>query len=245
MSGLRVYALPRHQAGKEAAPFDQRVVAAVLHDPAAVEHKDTVTVTDGGEPVGNDHPCAAHGVQRLGDLPLRPVVQRARRLVKEQELRLRRDRARDHQPLLLSAGDAASALGDHRIHPHGHGSDIVGDPGRFRGFPGLVDGEARRSENDIGVDIALEEAALLHNGTDLPAQGTEIQALDVLAVVVDRTLFRLFKAQQQTHERGLAAARPSYDGHVFAGPYLQRQIVESREMPVVKAALALRNIGVL
>ena len=174
----------------------------------------------------NHHAGAAHGVQRLRDLLLRLVVQRAGGLVEQQELRLRRDGPGDHQPLLLPAGDPAAALGYHRIHTHGHGADVVGDARLFRRVPRLVDGEAGRSENDVGINVALEQAALLHDGADLPAQGAEIETLDVLVVVVDRSLLRLFKAQQEAHERGFSAARPADDGHVFAWSDLEREVVQ-------------------
>ena len=171
--------------------------------------------------MGKDDARALQSVQRLGHLLLRFVVQRARRLVEYEDLRLRRHGAGDHQALLLSAGNAALSLEDHSLHPHRHRADIVGNAGHFSGLPRLVQRQLRCGDHDVGIDIALEQAAVLRHGADAPPQRAEIQPRHVLAVVVDGALFRRFKAKQQPHERGFTAARRADDGNVFPRPDLQ------------------------
>src|SRR5229473_3260849 len=80
-------------------------VAATLDDAAAVEHDDLVGVDDGRQPVGDHHggAAAAHLFQRALDLLLGARVERAGRLIEQQDLRVLEDRAGDRHPLLLAA----------------------------------------------------------------------------------------------------------------------------------------------
>jgi hypothetical protein len=48
--------------------------------------KDSVTVTDGREAVGNNNTGAAHGVQGVGYLPLCFIIRRAGGFIKDQQL---------------------------------------------------------------------------------------------------------------------------------------------------------------
>lgn len=110
----------------------------------------------GREPVGDDDAGAAHFVQRLGDLLLGLVVQCGGGFVKNKQLRLRCDGPGDHEPLALSAGDPSLSLGDDGVHPHGHGADIIGNAGRLRRLPGVVQRQLRGGDDDVGEDIPLE-----------------------------------------------------------------------------------------
>ena len=181
---------------------------------------------DGGEPVGDDDAGAAHAVQGLGHLLLGLVVQGAGGLVEQQDPGLRGHGPGDHQPLPLAAGDAALALGDHGVHPHGHGPDIVGHPGQLRRLPGVVHAEVGGGDGDIGEDVPLEQAAVLGHHAHVPPQGVEVQAAHIPAVVVDGPLLRGLEAQEQPHEGALAAAGGPHDGQVFPGADLQIEAVD-------------------
>src|SRR5712691_3381500 len=96
-------ALPH--VGVEAVARQKLSMAAALDDAAAVEHDDLVGVDDGRQPVGDHHggAAAAHLFQRALDLLLGARVERAGRLIEQQDLRVLEDRAGDRHPLLLAA----------------------------------------------------------------------------------------------------------------------------------------------
>src|SRR5437660_247429 len=61
-------------------------------------------------------------------------VERARRLVEDQDRRVAQDRARDRDALLLAAGEAVAALADHGVIAVGQARDQVVDARRARGL---------------------------------------------------------------------------------------------------------------
>jgi hypothetical protein len=80
-------------------------VGAAFGDAALVEHDDLVGIDHGGEPVGNDDrgPPRGHVADRRLDGGLGAAVERAGRLVEDQDRRVLQQRARDRHPLLLAA----------------------------------------------------------------------------------------------------------------------------------------------
>ena len=144
-----VQPLSVNQLGKIAVPADKLLVAALLSDTAIVHNENTVTVTNGGEPVGDNDPGAVQTVQRLGYLTLRLVVESACGFVKNKYLRLRCDSARDHKALLLTAGNASLPFRDHSMHTHRHLSDVLSDTGKLGCFPGIVYRKLRSGDNYI------------------------------------------------------------------------------------------------
>ena len=146
---VRIKPLPFDEFGKKSTPVDQLVIRSGLNDASAVENEDPVAVPDRRKPVRDHDPRAAHCVQRFRDLLLRPVVKGRGGLVKHQDLRFRRNRAGDHQPLRLASGDAALAFRDHRKHSHGHRAYIVRDPGFLGGFPCVIKRELGSGDDDV------------------------------------------------------------------------------------------------
>ena len=102
------------------------------------------------------------------------------------------------------------------MHSHGHGADVVRDARLFRGVPGVVERKVGRGDGDVGINVPVEEAAVLGHHAHLAAQRTEVKGAQVLAVVVDRALFRRLKAEQEAQKRRFAAARLADDGDVLA-----------------------------
>ena len=178
--------------------------------------------------MGDDDAGAFHLVQGLGDLPLGDVVQGGGGLVKDQDIRLRRDGPGDHQALALPAGDGAAAFLQHGVHAHGHLPDILGDAGNLRRLPGLLQLQGGGGDHNIIKDAAGEELSVLHHGADMPPHGVQIQMLQILPVVADDAPGGLFKAQQQAHQGGFSAAAAPDDGHVFPGTDLQAEVFEQR-----------------
>src|SRR5262249_33795753 len=92
------------ERGIAAASLDKMVMAAILPDAARVDGDDPVGAPPGREPVGDDEDGAA-----LGDLlhvllnhPLALIIERARRLVEDQDPRIGDESAGDRDPLLLA-----------------------------------------------------------------------------------------------------------------------------------------------
>ena len=92
-----------------AAGLDQLVVRAVLDQAAAIERDDAVGAAHGGEPVGDDEHRAALGdlLHVLLDDALALIVERAGRLVEDQDARIGDQRARDGDALALAARQAS------------------------------------------------------------------------------------------------------------------------------------------
>src|SRR5438876_85093 len=82
----------------------------------------------------------------------------------------------------LPAGERARPLGHKRVHLHGHGPDVVGHAGDLGRLPCVVEGELPGTD-DVGEDVARQQAHALGDDTDLPAHGADVEGVEVLAVV--------------------------------------------------------------
>src|ERR1700704_2278751 len=100
-------------------------VPALLDDSALVQHQDAGGALHRGEPVGDDEGRAAlrQAGQRLLDRKLAFRVQRARRLVEQQDGRIAQKRAGERDALALAAGKGHAALAEAGCIPLGHGPD--------------------------------------------------------------------------------------------------------------------------
>ena len=89
-------------------------MAAHLDDPALVEHDQPVHGGDGRQPVGDgDHRLALHQpVEALLDRRLDLRIERAGRLVEDQDRRVLEEDAGDRDALALAAGELDAALAD-------------------------------------------------------------------------------------------------------------------------------------
>lgn len=80
----------------------------------------------------------------------------------------------------------------------------------------------------VGINVALKQLSVLHHNADAAAQGAQVDPLQILAVVINGALLRLFKAQEQTKQRGFPAAGPADDGDILPRTDLERKIVEDQ-----------------
>src|SRR5438552_2389643 len=120
----------RRERRVAAAGEDQVLVAADLDDATAVEDDDLVRIADGRETVGDRDRRAAlrEAVERLLHEPLGLGVERARRLVEDEDRRVAQDRARDRDALLLAAREAVAALADDGVVSLRQRRDHMMDP---------------------------------------------------------------------------------------------------------------------
>ena len=104
-------------------------MAAAFDDPACLEHDDLVGMHDRRQPV-RDHdrgPAALDIFERALDLGLGAAVERAGRLVEDQDRRVLEQRARDRDALLLAARQLQPALADPRLIAEWLAFDELGD----------------------------------------------------------------------------------------------------------------------
>src|SRR5919201_4817 len=99
------------ERGVAPAGGDQLLVPAALDDPAVVQHDDLIGLAHGREPVRdrNRRPPLREPVERRLHEPLGLGVERARRLVEDENRRVAENRPRDRDPLLLAAPEAGAA----------------------------------------------------------------------------------------------------------------------------------------
>src|ERR1700722_1064205 len=94
-------------------------------DLARSEFVDHIAVTQGGGSVSDDQNSSvdAQRLQHLADLTLAGAVQRARRLIEEQQRGIAVECSRDRHALALSAAQAAAGLAEPFIVTCGKPSD--------------------------------------------------------------------------------------------------------------------------
>ena len=190
---------------------------ALGDDVAVPQHGDHVGVPDRGQPVRHHDRRPADGspVQRLLDGALRLGVQRARRLVEEQDPRVPQHGPRDGHPLLLPAGQLGAPLA-------GHGAVALrqrrDERVRVRGLRGGGDLFFRRLAfffpvGYVRADGVVEQDRLLAHQPHLPPQPAHLEVLDVHAVQCDRARIRVVKSLQESDDGGFAAAALADEGN--------------------------------
>src|SRR5262249_11800388 len=106
--------LQQIERGVAPAGLDQLVVAAVLDHAPAVDGDDAVAAAYGGQPVrDNDHGAPlADLLHAVLDDALALVIERARRLIKDQNAWIGDQRPGDGHPLPLATGEGGATLAD-------------------------------------------------------------------------------------------------------------------------------------
>ena len=96
---------------------EQLGVGALLDDPPVLEHDDLARALDRREPVGDDDRRAAREQppQAGLDLGLGVDVDVRRRLVEDEDARVRDERARERDELALAGRELDAALADRRV----------------------------------------------------------------------------------------------------------------------------------
>ena len=100
----------------------QFLMGPALDFTTAVEHDDQVAVPDGAEAMGDDQASDASAAQGFVDAQFGEGIERAGRLVENQDGGIRHQSPGDFETLLLAAAEVAPALQ--------HGSVVALGPGR-------------------------------------------------------------------------------------------------------------------
>ena len=114
------------------------------------------------------------------------------------------------------------------MHSHGHIPDILCDPGDLGSLPGVVQGQLRCGDRDIGEDISLEKLSVLGHDTHFLSQRTGIDLVQIAAVIVDRALLGLFKSQKETDKSGFSASGPADNSDIISRVDLQGEVIQDQ-----------------
>ncbi|MNX22582.1 hypothetical protein D3C86_525670 [compost metagenome] len=182
-------------------------------------------MADRAQTVRNHHPRHLQALQALGNDRLGLVVERARGLVQQHEVRLEREGPSDDEALALPAREVDASLGHHRVHAHGHGIDIRFEARRMSSLPGLRLRD-ERPRRDVFEDRSRLKLCGLKDDPQLSPDGPHIEMGEILAVVGDHARFRGLEAEQEAQEGGLPGSRGSHQGDVLAGGGMQRDVAE-------------------
>ena len=160
---------------------------------------------------------------------LADVVEGRRRLVEEEHLRLPDYGAGNEDALALTAGNPTAIGCDGCVHAHRHLADVAVECRQARCLPGIIIGQQRVVEEDVFTDGTLDELAVLHTDADaVAAQATQVDVGDVVLVVEHRARLGFLQSHHQTHQRALATARRSDQGHIVAAVDGQVETVEEQ-----------------
>ena len=166
---------------------------------------------DRREPVRDDDRRAV-GEQRLQPhlherLPR--DVQRAGRLVQDQQRRVGQERARERHQLALPGRQPDAALVGLGVVPVGHPRDEVVHADRARGRLDLLGRRSGLAERDVGTERAGEQVRLLRDHHDGPPQVDRVDLAHVEPVQADGALADVVEPGEQLGDRRLAGTRLS------------------------------------
>src|SRR5215475_690982 len=133
------------------AGSDQVIMTAVLYETAAVDGDEAIAPPHGRQPMRDDEYGAAVGEPRhvLLDDPLALIVERACRLVKDQDARVGHERPCNGQTLALPARQAGAPLAHNGVVTIGKFKDEVVGAGHLRGRNDPFDRHRLVGQRDI------------------------------------------------------------------------------------------------
>jgi hypothetical protein len=151
-------------------------------------------------------------------------VERARRFIEHQHLRVEVHGARDSDALSLPAREPDAALSDGGVEPVWQLIDQAVEPRDAHRLLDamLVDSIVRDAERDVATQRVVAEVDLLRDIADATLPSTYVAAIDHDAVDFDVPFCGLEQADQHVGERGLAGARSADEGDRLAAPDGQR-----------------------
>ena len=200
-----------------------------------LQHQDLVRVGDGRQPVRNGQRGTMLGntAERGQDFLFGPAVERACRLVQQQDRRILHQRAGNGDALFLAAGEFQSALADFGIQPLGQALDQRHDRCRLCRGDHLFAPGAAAAIGDVVTDGVVEQHAILRDDPDLLAQTVLGNLCNILSVDQDAALLRVVEPEQQSPDRALARARRADDRNMTARRNLEAQPVQDRPVLLI------------
>lgn len=191
-----------------------------------IEHEDPVSVADRRQTVRNDKDgsTAADGGQVLLDDPLGLIIQGTRRLIEDQDPRIRHQRPRDGDSLSLSARESRAALPHRRVVGFGQLQDEFVCAGQLRRLNDLRHGSPGKLDRNVLPYRAVEEKTLLEDHSDLPAQPKWVGLLQIDPIDQNPAGFWDLEALQELRESALARAASTHHPDRRSGSNLAGQV---------------------
>ena len=144
-------------------------MAALLGDPAVLDHEDRVGLADRREPVGDHERGAAleRGRERLLHGGLGLAVEVRGGLVEHDDVGRLEQQPRDGHALLLAAGEAVAAVADDRVETVGQRPRRASSTcaSRSAAWSSLVGGAGAGVEQ-VGADRVVEHVRVLRHDAD-------------------------------------------------------------------------------
>ena len=144
--------------------------------------------------------AADDAVDRLLDEPLRLAVERAGRLVEDQDRGVADDCARDRDPLSLAAREPDTAVADHGVIAIGELRDELVGVGDLGGTDNLGVREPVAPIRDVVPDRRVEQERLLGDDAEEPPVGGLLERPQVAAVDRDRPGDRVVQPEDEVGE---------------------------------------------
>ncbi len=181
---------------------------AALDNFAVIDHQNFIGIAHGAEAVGDDKRGAAfhQPLERLLDELLGGGVHAGGGLIENEDRRIRQQRARHADALLLAHAQLHAALAHARTVALGHLRDEIMAVGGLGGGGDFVFRGTQFAVLDILADGAVEEKCFLTDHRDMTAQRFECDGRSVLPVDGDAAPVEFIKRRQQVHQRGFARA---------------------------------------
>src|SRR5262245_45258633 len=211
-----------------AACPDQVLMGAVLSQTAALDGEEAVAAPHRRQPMRNDEDDAAFGKPRhvLLDDPLALIVERARRLVEDQDARIGNERARDGETLALAAREAGAALSHNGVVTIGELKDEIMRAGHLRGGNDPFDRHRAVRQRNMVAHRAIEQDALLQHDADLTTQPGWINDAEINAVDQNPPALGHIEPLDQLGERAFARAGRADNADDLPGGNLKTDVMQ-------------------
>ena len=205
------------------------------HD-AAVQHNDSVGEMQGRLPVGDQQRRSTghDSAQRAVDSSLDARVNRAGGVVEDEDPWVVEDRARQGDPLTLTAGEGQPTLPDGSVIPARELLDKLVRLSCTGGRLDLFVGRVRPSVRDVRANGVREEEAVLEDDANLASERVQRDRAHIETVHEDRSLRWVVETRDEHRQGRLAATARADDGDALARRDVELDPVEHRVTVVVR-----------
>src|SRR5215471_373969 len=212
-----------------AAAPDELTMGPFLYNPSAFDRDDAVGAAHGREPMCDHHHSASFGdpPHVVLDDVFALVIERARRLVEDQDARIHDQSSCYGDTLPLPTRKARAALPDHRVVAIGQLENEFMGTGQLRRGDDPMHGQGWIGKGDVVPDGTIEQDVFLKHDPDLPAQPGDVDHPEINAVHKHTAALRHVKSLDELCERGFSRAGGPDDADHLTGRNAQCDIFEN------------------
>ena len=181
---------------------------ANIADLAALDHEDGVRIGERRQSVGYDDNGSplCNATQIIADDRLAIGVERARRLIEDEEPRVRHQRAGNGETLLLAAGEVLRILLQHGLEAARQPLDELVGACETRRLGDLLQGSVRLGGSNVLTHRAAEKEVVLQHHADTPAQVDKVDFAAIDPVNAHEALLNGIEALNEPRDGRLAGA---------------------------------------